>query len=98
MQNFILFLFIPFLAYSHSGKLDHNGGHTNHITGKYHLHTGNEKTTKPLDTTIRIQVLKYGGPYSWGQRFSSIERCESKIKQLAKENAGLDLTYICAIK
>ena len=98
MRNLFIILSITLLSYSHSGKLDHNGGHTNHSKGKYHIHTAKSTSIKPLDTTIRIQILKYGAPYSWGQSFSSIQRCESTIKSLLKENAGLDYSYVCAIK
>lgn len=87
------------MAYPHSGRLDHNGGHTNQSNGKYHLHTQKKgESTNPLDTTIRIQILKYNHPHGWGQSFSSIKRCESEIAHLAKVNSGLDYSYVCAIK
>ena len=38
----------------------------------------------PLDTTIRIQILKYDNTYSWAQNFLSIKRCESEIARLIK--------------
>jgi len=98
MQYIFIFFSMTLLSYSHPGRLDHNGGHTNHSNGKYHLHTGKSTSAQPLDTTIRIQILKYDKPYSWGQSFSSIQRCESKIKDLLRENAGLDYSYVCAIK
>jgi len=98
MRKIIIFLSVTLMLFGHSGKLDSKGGHTNHSTGKYHLHTGKSKNNKAFDSTIRIQILKYGFPYSWGQSFSSIERCESKIKHLLLQNAGLDYSYVCAIK
>ena len=98
MLKILILLAAPLIVYSHSGKLDSDGGHTNHSNGKYHLHTGKSKSTYPLDTIIRIQILKYGAPYSWGQSFTDIKRCEGEIKNLAKENAGLDYSYACAIK
>jgi len=98
MRHILIFLSITLILFAHSGKLDNKGGHTNHSNGKYHLHTGKSKSTKALDSTIRIQILKYGSPYSWGQSFSSIKRCEDEIKHLLKSNAGLDYSYVCAIK
>lgn len=46
--NIILFLYLFFLlgsmAYSHSGRLDANGGHFNRKTGEYHYHRKNITT------------------------------------------------------
>jgi len=99
MKIILVLLSLTLVSYSHSGRLDHKGGHTNKSNGKYHLHTKKKgKSTNSLDTTIRIQILKWNGPYGWGKSFSSIDRCEREIANLAKVNAGLDYSYVCAIK
>ncbi len=35
----LVLLFTAMFAYTHSGGLDENGGHTNHATGEYHYHS-----------------------------------------------------------
>jgi hypothetical protein len=97
----LLFIFFTFtlLVFSHSGKLDSHGGHTDKDTGKYHYHTPKKGTNiNPFHSPIRIQILKYGYPYSWGQEFAFIERCNAKKKMLERQNKGSDYSYICAIK
>ncbi len=55
MRSILILLTITIMAYSHSGRLDHNGGHTNQSNGKYHLHTKTKGTNiNPLDTTVPI--------------------------------------------
>ena len=97
MKSILLFVSLTLLSYSHSGRLDEKGGHTNLSNGKYHLHTKKSKDSN-IDTNIRIQILKYNASHGWGNSFSSIKKCESEIASLAKENAGLDYSYVCAIK
>ncbi len=94
----LIFLSLTLISYSHSGRLDKKGGHTDNKTGKYHLHTGKSTKNKSIDTNIRIQILKYNSPHGWGNLFSSIEACEREKAKLTKANAGLDYSYVCAIK
>ena len=98
MKIILILLCLTLLVYSHSGRLDKKGGHVNSKTGKYHMHTGKSVKNKSANTDIRIQILKYNSPYSWGNHFSSIESCEKETVKLTKVNAGLDYSYICAIK
>ena len=97
MKIILTLISLTLISYSHSGGLDKKGGHKNHQTGKYHLHTGKSKN-KSINTNIRIQILKYGSSHGWGRRFSSIKACEKETAKLTKVNAGLDYSYICAIK
>lgn len=98
MKIILIILSLTLMAHSHSGRLDKNGGHENSRTGKYHLHTGKSNKNKSISTDIRIQILKYNGPHGWGKHFSSIEACEKEAAKLTKVTAGLDYSYICAIK
>lgn len=38
-SSLLVILFTAVFAYTHSGGLDANGGHTNHATGEYHFHS-----------------------------------------------------------
>jgi len=99
MKLFILFLTFTFSIYAHQGRLDNHGGHTNESTGKYHYHTAKKGTNiNPHHAPIRLQILKYGYPHAWGQKFASIERCYAKKKMLEHQNKGSDYSYVCAIK
>ena len=100
MKYFFLLLGLTLLCFSHQGRLDSFGGHKNKRSmGGYHYHTSKKgKSIDPFHSPIRIQILKYGAPHGWGQKFSSIERCESERKRLIRENAGTDYSYVCAIK
>ena len=99
MKLFILFLTFTFCIYAHQGRLDSHGGHTNDSTGKYHYHTAKKGTNiNPFLSPIRIQILKYGYPNSWGQEFASIERCNAEKKMFERQNRGGDYSYVCAVK
>jgi hypothetical protein len=99
MKTFIFVCIISLSLYAHPGRLDSHGGHTDKSTGLYHYHTHKKGTNiKPHYAPIRIQILKYGQPYSWGQKFASIERCEARRKMLQRQNMGSDYTYVCAVK
>ena len=99
MKLYFTFITLTLLAFSHSGKLDSHGGHTNKATGKYHYHTAKKGTNiNPHHAPIRLQILKYGYSHSWGQKFASIERCNAKKKMLERQNKGSDYSYVCAIK
>ncbi len=98
MKIIVILLSLTLMSYPHSGRLDKKGGHENHQTGKYHLHTGKSTKNKSIDTNIRIEILKYNSSYGWGSLFSSIEDCEREKVKLTKANAGLDYSYVCAIK
>jgi len=99
MRHIFLFLTLTLLLFSHQGRLDSHGGHTNGGTGTYHSHDASKGTNvDPFHSPIRIQILKYGYPHSWGQKFSSIERCQAKKKMLERTNKGSDYSYVCAIK
>jgi len=87
------------MLFSHPGRLDEHGGHTDHATGKYHYHTAKKGTNiNPFHSPIRIQILKYGYSHSWGQKFVSIERCNAEKKMLEHQNKGSDYSYVCAVK
>ena len=99
MHKFILFISLTLIAYTHQGRLDSHGGHTDESTDKYHYHAPKKGTnTDPFHSPIRIQILKYGHPHGWGQEFASIERCEAEKKMLTQRNKGTDYSYVCAIK
>ena len=99
MKAFMIFIILTFLIYAHQGRLDSHGGHTDENTGKYHYHEVSKGTNvDPFHSPIRIQILKYGYPHSWGQKFSSIERCQAKKKMLERTNKDSDYSYVCAIK
>jgi hypothetical protein len=67
MNLSILFLTFTISIFAHQGRLDSHGGHTNEATDKYHYHTAKKGTNiDPFHSPIRIQILKYGHPYSWG--------------------------------
>ena len=85
------------MAFSHQGRLDSHGGHGS--AGGYHYHDSSKGTNNnPFHSPIRIQILKYGYPHSWGQEFSSIDRCNAEKKMLSRANKGSDYSYVCAIR
>lgn len=97
MKTFILILALTFMAFSHQGRLDSHGGHES--AGGYHYHDSSKGTNNnPFHSPIRIQILKYGYPHSWGQEFSSIDRCNAEKKMLTRANKGSDYSYVCAIR
>lgn len=99
MSKLILFISFTLISFSHQGRLDSHGRHTNDSTGKYHYHDANKGTNiDPFHSPIRIQILKYGHPHGWGQEFASIERCEAEKKMLSRQNKGSDYSYVCAVK
>ena len=100
MMKLILVIFTLTLStYAHQGRIDSHGGHTDDSTGNYHYHTAKKSTNiNPFHAPIRIQILKYGYPHSWGQEFASIERCNAEKKMLERKNRGGDYSYICAKK
>jgi len=99
MKQFMLVLSLTLMAFSHQGRLDDNGGHTDKRTDRYHYHDGSKGTNiNPSHSPIRIQILKYGYPHSWGQEFSSIDRCNAEKKMLTRVNKGSDYSYVCAIR
>jgi hypothetical protein len=56
-------------AFSHSGRTDSSGCHTNRKTGEYHCHSKKSKITKQRSkTSINVQrpnVIYGEGPYKW---------------------------------
>jgi hypothetical protein len=99
MKPYVFFLTFSLSLHAHQGRLDIHGGHTNASTGNYHYHTAKKGTNiDPFHSPILIQILKYGYPHAWGQKFSSIERCNAKKKMLERQNKGTDYSYVCAIK
>ena len=96
MKYFFLLLGVTCFSFSHQGKLDSHGGHTNKATGEYHYHIERKgKNINPFHAPIQIQILKNGYPSGWGQSFSSKKRCESARMNLIRKNLLTDYTYVC---
>jgi micrococcal nuclease len=106
----LLLHIIPSTAYSHSGRTDAQGGHTNKETGEYHFH--NKPESKPSilpQSNLEVEVLSvvdgdtlkidYKGQKE-SIRLIGIDTPESRVNKKTKKDAkrsGQDIETIIAM-